>query len=89
MSNERQPYELHADMISTNFSIRRGMWIVAFLTPAAVVLWVLWWNVNGQDTISAYYLAPQGDRDAWHAYPADVVSASACNSPPMRPLNAA
>ena len=73
MQKEMRPDELQAHMISTYFSLRRFMWIVALLTPAVVVLWGLFWKVPWQDSISAYYFAPEGDLWNYSPYPVRVL----------------
>ena len=73
MQHKPAQSDLQSHMISTYFSLRRFMWIVAFLTPAAIVAWGFWWHVPWQASISAYYFAPEGNQWMYSPYPCRVI----------------
>ena len=61
--------DLQAHIVSTYFSLRRGMIVVALACPIAVVLWGKLWHVEWQNSISAYYFAPNGGNWTYSPYP--------------------
>ena len=65
--------ELQERIVSTYNSQRFGMAAIAVATPIVVVVWGLVFHVGWQNSISAYYFAPQGDTLAYSAYPVRVL----------------
>lgn len=65
--------ELQERIVSTYNSLRMGMSIIAVATPVAVVVWGLLFGVSWQDSISAYYFAPDGSAHAYSPYPVRVL----------------
>lgn len=65
--------ELQQHILSTYNSLRLGMGIIAAATPIVIVLWALIFGVGWQDSISAYYFAPLGDKLEYSIYPGRVL----------------
>jgi hypothetical protein len=65
--------ELQERILSTYNRLRLGMGWIALATPIAIVVWGLIFGVSWQDSISAYYFAPQADERVYSIYPARVL----------------
>jgi hypothetical protein len=65
-----QAMQMH--ILSTYNSLRFGMGLMALVTRVIVVLWGYKFNVDWQNSISAYYFAPFGNEQVYSAYPCRV-----------------
>lgn len=66
---------LQRDILSTYNRLRLGMGFIAFATPIIIPLWGwLLFRIAWQDSLSAYYFAPDGNNfDKFSAYPCRVL----------------
>lgn len=65
--------ELQQHILSTYNSLRLGMGIIAAATPVVIVVWAMVFGVAWQDSLSAYYFAPFGDKLEYSIYPGRVL----------------
>jgi hypothetical protein len=64
---------LQQHVLSTYNSLRFGMGAIALVTPVVIVLWAWMFHVAWQDSLSAYYFAPSGDKQIYSFYPGRVM----------------
>ena len=64
---------LQKRIVSTYNSLRFGMFVIAAATPIVIVLWGEIFNVNWQNSISAYYFAPIDSKLEYSVYPGRVL----------------
>jgi hypothetical protein len=65
--------ELQLHILSTYNSLRIGMFAVAAAAPIVIVLWGLLFHVDWQNSISAYYFAPNANKWEYSVYPGRVL----------------
>jgi hypothetical protein len=58
---------LQKHILSTYNSLRFGMFVAAAATPVVIVLWGYIFEINWQNSISAYYFAPLANK--WEYVP--------------------
>jgi hypothetical protein len=59
-------------ILSTYNSLRFGMGLMAAITPIIIVIWGYSFHVGWQDSISAYYFAPAGNKWVYSPFPCRV-----------------
>jgi hypothetical protein len=60
---------LQKHILSTYNSLRFGMFVAAAATPVVIVLWGYIFEINWQNSISAYYFAPLANKWEYSVYP--------------------
>jgi hypothetical protein len=64
---------LQKRILSTYNHLRFGMFAIAAATPIVIVLWGILFSIDWQNSISAYYFAPNGEKWEYSTYPVRVL----------------